>query len=156
MKSILLIAEKLEQTQYSAAFAVTGAWRGTNRQRLYEELDWESLYHGRWYRRLCHFFKLLLSRSPGCLFDEILPERQMGYSLMKVREYEVHTVSTNRFVNTYFYNTLYEWNLLGEEVKKSVSLSQFKNKFLKIVRPQENFIYNISDIAGVDTSKSCA
>ena len=32
------LTRKLEQTQYSAALAVTGAWRGTNRQRLYEEL----------------------------------------------------------------------------------------------------------------------
>ena len=110
--------QRLEQTQYSAALAVTGAWRGTNRQRLYEELGWERLYH-----RRCHLFKLLLSRSHGYLFDEIPPERQIGYSLRKVREYEVHTARTNRFVNTYFYNTLYEWNLLGEEVKKLVSLS---------------------------------
>ena len=39
--------QRLEQTQYSAALAVAGAWRGTNRQRLYEELGWESLYHRR-------------------------------------------------------------------------------------------------------------
>ena len=30
--------QKLEQTQYAAALAVSGAWRGTNRQRLYNEL----------------------------------------------------------------------------------------------------------------------
>ena len=30
--------QRLEQTQYSAALAVTGAWRGTSRQRLYDEL----------------------------------------------------------------------------------------------------------------------
>ena len=29
------LTRKLEQTQYSGALAVTGAWRGTNRQRLY-------------------------------------------------------------------------------------------------------------------------
>ena len=118
-----LFTQRLEQTQYSAELAVTDAW-GTNRQRLYEDLGWESLYHRRWYRRLCHFFQLLLSRSSGYLFDEIPLERQIGYSLRKVMEYEVHTARTNRFVNTYFYNTLYEWNLLGEEVKKvSISLS---------------------------------
>ena len=33
---------RLEQTQYSAALAVTGAWRGTNRQQLYKELGWEN------------------------------------------------------------------------------------------------------------------
>ena len=50
----LHFTQKLEQTQYSAALAVTGAWRGTSRQKLYDELGWETLYHRRWYRRLCH------------------------------------------------------------------------------------------------------
>ena len=30
--------EKLESVQYSAALAVTGAWRGTSREKLYNEL----------------------------------------------------------------------------------------------------------------------
>ena len=37
--------KKLESTQYSAALPVSGAWRGTSRQKLYDELGWESLYH---------------------------------------------------------------------------------------------------------------
>ena len=127
-----LFTPRLEQTQYYAVLAVTDAWRGTNRQRI-EELCWESLYHRRWYRRLCHFFKLLLSRSPGYLFDDILPERHIDYRLRKVRSYEVHTARTNCFLNTNFYNTLYEWNLLREEIKNSVSLSHFKNKVLKLL-----------------------
>ena len=36
--------------QYSAALAGSGAWRGTNRQKLYKELVWESLYNRRWFR----------------------------------------------------------------------------------------------------------
>ena len=40
-KMRLTFTQRLEQTQYSAALAVAGAWRGTNRQRLYEELGWE-------------------------------------------------------------------------------------------------------------------
>ena len=39
--------QALEQTQCSAALAVTGAWRGTSRQRLYNELGRESLYDRR-------------------------------------------------------------------------------------------------------------
>ena len=31
--------KRLERTQYSAALAVTGAWRGTSRQRLFENWD---------------------------------------------------------------------------------------------------------------------
>ena len=41
----------LESVQYSAALAVTGAWRGTNTDKIYEESGWESLYH-RYYRRM--------------------------------------------------------------------------------------------------------
>ena len=148
-KMSLSFTQRLEQTQYYAALAVTGAWRGTNRQRLYEELGWESLYHRRWYRRLCHFFKLLLSRSPGYLFDEIPPERQIVYNLRNARNYEVHSARTNRFSNTYFYNTLFEWNLLDEDIKNSASLSIFKNKLLKTIRPPKKSIYNICDIEGV-------
>ena len=34
----LSFTQRLEQTQYSATLAVTGTWKGTNRQRFYEEL----------------------------------------------------------------------------------------------------------------------
>ena len=51
------MTKRLERIQYSAALAVSGAWRGTNIDRLYEELGWESLYFRRWYRRVCHFFQ---------------------------------------------------------------------------------------------------
>ena len=64
----LKFTQRLERTQYSDALAVAGAWRDTNRQRLYEELGWKSLYHRRWYRRLCHFFNLVKSQSPGLPF----------------------------------------------------------------------------------------
>ena len=67
--------KKFEATQYSAAFAVSGAWRGTNKCKLYEELGWENLYHKRWYRRLTHFFKLKQSRSPLYFYNLISPER---------------------------------------------------------------------------------
>ena len=39
--------KKLEATQYFAAIAVSGAWRGTSKCKLYEELRWENLYHKR-------------------------------------------------------------------------------------------------------------
>ena len=50
--------KKLESTQCSAALAVRGAWRGTSRQKLYDELGWENLCLRRWYHRMTHFYKL--------------------------------------------------------------------------------------------------
>ena len=35
----------LESTQYQAALAVSGAWKGTIRIKIYDELGWESLLH---------------------------------------------------------------------------------------------------------------
>ena len=62
---------QLEQIQHSAALAVTRARRGTSRQRLFEELGWETLYQRCWYRRMCHVFSLTKTKSPGYLFLEI-------------------------------------------------------------------------------------
>ena len=47
----------LTTVQYSAALAMTGAWRGTNTDKICEELGWESLYHGRYYKRMTLFTK---------------------------------------------------------------------------------------------------
>ena len=56
--------EKLEQIQYSAALAITGAWKGTSREKLYDELGWESLNLRFWSRRLILFYKILNNMTP--------------------------------------------------------------------------------------------
>ena len=48
------------------------------------------------------------------------------------------------------YNTLYEWNLLGEEIKNQHPFPGLTN-----IGPKKKSTYNISDIEGVDTSLSC-
>lgn len=48
--------EQIEKVQYQAALAVSGAWQGSNMEKIYEELGWESLSRRRWFRRLVHFF----------------------------------------------------------------------------------------------------
>ena len=49
---------KLESVQYNAALAITGAIRGSSKEKLYQELGLESLKSWRRYRKLCLFFKL--------------------------------------------------------------------------------------------------
>ena len=39
--------EKPERIKYQSAIAVTGAWQGSRRSKLYEELGWESLFECR-------------------------------------------------------------------------------------------------------------
>ena len=52
--------ERLERVQYQAALAVTGCWKTTNRNKLYDELGWESLSDRRRSRRNFHIHKITL------------------------------------------------------------------------------------------------
>ena len=67
----LSFTEQLEQVQYNAALVVTGARKATRRQRIFDELGWETLYDRRQYRRLCHFFSLSKSKAPDYLLQDI-------------------------------------------------------------------------------------
>ena len=41
--------QKMEPIQYNAALAITGAIRGFSREKLYQQLDLETLQERRWY-----------------------------------------------------------------------------------------------------------
>lgn len=78
--AMINVIKRLQQTQYHAALAIPGAWRGTNWQKTYEELDWEDLYHRRWTRHLCYFHNLRKTGTSGYLFPETPPEHQESYN----------------------------------------------------------------------------
>ena len=61
--------EKLESIQYNACLAITGAIRGISSEKLYQELGLESLKSRRWFRKLCHFYKILNEKSSSYLFE---------------------------------------------------------------------------------------
>ena len=56
--------KKLESIQYNAALAITGAIRGTSREKIYSELGLKPLQDRRWYRKVCVFYKILTNMSP--------------------------------------------------------------------------------------------
>ena len=59
--------ESLERVQYLAALSITGAWRGSNRTKIYEEIGWESLSDRRMYRRALQMFKIANNMTPNYL-----------------------------------------------------------------------------------------
>ena len=141
--------KKLEATQYSAALAVSGAWRGTSKCKLYEELGWENLYHRRWYRRLTHFFKLRLSGLPLYLYNLIPPEREVNYNLRRIHVFDQRVERTNRYANTYFQNCPKEWNQLDVTLQSSQTISEFKRRLIQLIRPPKRSMFNIHDLDGV-------
>ena len=77
------IMEKIELVKYSAALAVTGAWKGASRDRLYEELGWESFDSRRWTRRLTLFYKIVNKLTSAYMLHPIPPLQQAQYSLRR-------------------------------------------------------------------------
>ena len=136
--------KKLESTQYSSVLAVTRAWHGTNTDKLYEELGREILHCRRWYRRLCHFYKLRNDQRP--YYSEIPQKHKHHYNLRRPNVYEPNVISTNRFSHTYFQNCMREWNLLDITIKNSPTISVFKRELVCLVRPSKKLYFGIHDI----------
>ena len=47
-----IFCQMIESVQYNAALAITGAIRGSSREKLYQELGFDSLRDRRWHRKL--------------------------------------------------------------------------------------------------------
>ena len=63
--------DKLESIQYNACLAITSAIRCTSPEKIYQELGLQSLKSMRWFRKLCHFYKIFHDKSPSYLFNLI-------------------------------------------------------------------------------------
>ena len=67
------LTNKVESVQYNVALAIAGAIRGTWKEKLYQELGFESLKDRRWLRRLCYLYKIVSTKQPAYLYDLIPP-----------------------------------------------------------------------------------
>ena len=65
------IMEKTERIQYQAALAITGAWQGSCRSKLYEELGCESLSDRLWRMRILQMHKIVSDRTPSYLKNKL-------------------------------------------------------------------------------------
>ena len=70
----------MEKVQYSAALIITGAIKGTSRERLYKELGLESLCDRRWYRKLVFFYKIVKGLAPSFLKSYLLLDNERTYN----------------------------------------------------------------------------
>ena len=138
----------IESVQYNAALAITGAIKGSSRERLYHELGLESLSDRRWYRRLVYFFNIVSRNSPNYLYL-LLPAKQRSYDPIRSNLFRNFTSHTNFFLNSFFPYCTIEWNKLGPNLRNSTSISMFKKGLLAFISPKQCYIYNIIDPPGL-------
>ena len=141
--------EKLESVQYSAALAVSGAWRETSREKVYAELGWESLSLRRGSRRLTLFYKFINNLTPGYTKDPIPPLWQSQYSLRNQDVVGQILARTEKFQSSFYPNCLSESNNLDPEIRLAPSVAAFKKKLLAIIRPPAKPVFGIHDPIGL-------
>ena len=140
--------DKLESIQYNACLAITVAIRGTSTEKLYQELGLESLKSRRWFRKLCHFYKIFNKKSPSYLFKLIpnfnrVHNTRLSYNIPPIK------VRHDYFKNSFFPSAIIEWNKLVLNIRNSASLNTFKKKLLNFIRPCANSIFDIHNPLGI-------
>ena len=133
---------KIESIQYNACLAITGAIRGTSKERLYEELGLESLQDRRWYSRLCYLYKIVVNKSPNYLFN-VVPASNTIYNTRNTNDIPLMNIRHNLFKNTFFPSTIMECNKLDPAIRNLTSFNSFKESILKFIRPAPNRILSV-------------
>ena len=116
-------SNKLETVQYNAALAITGAIKGTSREKLYQELGLEYLQQSRLMRRLCLFYKVVLTKLPAYTYDIIPPVSQ---SQRNPNIFNSVSCRTEYFKSSFFPCVIGEWNKLNLEIRRFGSYNIFR------------------------------
>ena len=124
----------LESVQYNAALIVAGCWKGTNMDRIYDELGWEKLSSRRHFRRLSLFYKIQNGLTPSYLAECVTPT-------------PIHI--TDRFSKSFFPYCQRHFASLDNSIKNSPSLGIFKSRFLKTIRPSPKPYFDIFEKYGL-------
>ena len=90
----------IERVQYKAALIVSGCWQGTSREKLYDELGWESLSNRRWARRLVIFYKIHNDLTPSYL-SELIPIRNELDICLRNRNVNTPLTRTEKYENSF-------------------------------------------------------
>ena len=137
----------IESVQYIAALAITGAIRGSSREKLYHELGLESLHDRQWYRKLCFYYKITHNDCPLYLTELLPVVKSSGYSLRSNQSLYYSIIE--RFEASFFLSSTYNWNQLDPDIQKSSSLEIYKRALLKFICPTSANIYNIHHPRGL-------
>ena len=143
------LMENVERIQYKAALAVTGAWQGTNRSKLYDELGWEPLSYRRLSNRILMLFKIVSNITPSYLKDKLPPASNIfsDDTILKFSKYKIN--STERFLKSFFPDACRWWNQIMPTFKTMPSLSILKRHLVSLFRPNPKSIFNVHDPLGI-------
>ena len=144
------LKRKIEMVQYNAALIITGPFKGTSRDKIYQELGLESLADRRWTRKLIFFHKIILGLLPSYLKDYLIPcDYLRKYLTRPSTQKRIKTFPARTKLWIILLSTLcWSWGNLSEEITIN-SRNTFKSSILNFVTPRENSVFEVYDIKGV-------
>ena len=140
--------DQIERIQYQAALAVTGTWKGTSMNKIYDELGWEPLTERRRFRRLVQFYKIQNDLTPNYLKNPVPSPRTHLYGFRSENDLPSMKCNKNAYSNSFYPHAVKIWNDIGPDLRQSPSLSIFKTDILKIIRPLKRSVFNNFDQIG--------
>ena len=147
--NLKFLMNTLERIQYHAALAITGAWKGTKLDKIYEELGWESLTNRRYCRRLFQFYKIQNGLTPPYLREPLPPPRTHLYGLRSANVLEEIRFHSDSYRDSFYPDSIRCWNRIGYALRNSPTLKSFKTSLFALYRPSPKRIFDIHDIPGI-------
>ena len=95
------VMEKVERIQYQSSLAISGAWHGSSRTELYEELGWESLSDRRMRRRILQIHKIFNNMTPSYLNDKLPPKCRALFNGNTRNTFRQIICKSNRYMNSF-------------------------------------------------------
>ena len=134
---------RLEQLQYKAAKLVTGALNFTSREKLNDELGWESMKKRCEYLGLNIFHKIHVGEARPLITNFLTKlDWQKQYHLRSKGGYLPYPNYGMKFSNSFFPFISKIWNNLPTSIQ-SLSLSDFKNELKTTMKPVGYKHYNV-------------
>ena len=126
------LLDMLDGVQMRAAKIISGAISRTSTALIYSELGWETLGERRKNQRLSTMYKINHEMTPSYMSDP-LPQQnnQAGYELRNSTAIPGIITRTSLFQNSFFPQTIKDWNNLDLEVHQAPSILSFKSKLKK-------------------------
>ena len=125
-----LLHLKLESYQDNAVLAITGAVKGSSREKFYQELGLETKQKRGWLRR-CLFYKMQGNKSPSYLF--MLMQTTKGMHITgNSNDLKGINVKHDFSKNPFFPSVIGEWDKLDPKIRDPNTLESFKEQILNL------------------------
>ena len=111
------------------------------KDKLFQELDWETLRQRQWYRKLCCFYEILKLKLP-IYVHKLVPVPSRSCRARQCDKIPLFNVHHNLFRNTFFSLSTIEWNNLYTVITDSKSIGAFLKRLSAFIRSTQSFTFN--------------